>query len=85
MKIAFFSNSQNRTRKSQGRGLLQLFSVFLFIEIILIVSFFRYETFYEKAFEWMQIALEFFTCGLFSEKIFQKKKDNKEWKNIFVK
>ena len=51
LKIAFSSNSQNRTRKSQGSVGCNCVFVFLLIEIILIVSFFRFETFYEKAFE----------------------------------
>ena len=52
LKILFSSNSQNRTRKSQGSGLLQLCSC-LSISWNNFNSIFRFETSYKKAFEWM--------------------------------
>ena len=52
LKILFSSNSQNRTRKSQGRGLLQL-CFCLSISWNNFNSIFRFETSYKKAFEWM--------------------------------
>ena len=89
LKITFRRKAKIQLENFPGTGLLQLCLCFLFFEIILIVSFFRFEACYKEAFEWIQYSLEnFHVWAIFKTKLLpcwlisSKDENQQKWEQI---